>query len=507
MISPDFQKGAPNASPQIRNAIPSLSEDPGSAKLPDHSARGYWQPRTWLILAVVGALGVAGTAAWLHYRDSLGAWNQGEPNPETQGVARSSQAVRVDVVHPKTGGMQRNFTQLASIQPFEYSALFAKVSGYLSVLNVDIGDKVKSGQELAIIDVPELHKAVEQAKAKLDEMRAQKKQAEARLISARAAVEASTSLLAQSKSELERTNAASTYRRKVLARITDLAKRRSVEMQLVDEEEDHYQVALADQRAAEAGVMLAQARLDESTAKVELAKADLEDAEANIRVAEADLGKDEVLANYTRITAPYDGVITERGFHRGDFIRSAADSTGIPLLTVARNDTLRVIVQIPENEVPYLNEGDPAAVWVDALGRGRMFHAPVARIAYAEDQRDRTMRAEIDLKNTDNSLVGGMYGHAIIQLAPATENLTIPSSCLVSQEGDSSATVYVILDGKAHRRQIRVGRDNGLELEVLSGLSPKDLVISRGVGNVTEGTEVSYEELQDGTDSPKSKEE
>ena len=138
--------------------------------------------------------------------------------------------------------------------------------------------------------------------------------------------------------------------------------------------------------------------------------------------------------------------------HPGTFIRSAAEGTSEPLLTVSRDDKMRTIVLVPDRDVPYCKVGQIASVELDALA-GRVFKAPVSRIADSEDLKDRTMRIEIDIENPDRALKDGMFGRAEILLENVITNLTIPSSCLLQRDGRGEAAILVVRDGEVHRAQ------------------------------------------------------
>jgi RND family efflux transporter MFP subunit len=207
-------------------------------------------------------------------------------------------------------------------------------------------------------------------------------------------------------------------------------------------------------------------------------------------VATAALEKAQVLAAYLQITSPYDGVITQRGFFRGDFIRSADQNSQIPLFTVDRTDVMRVVVQIPDRDVPYTRAGNPAVVEIDTVP-GIQFPGVVSRTADAEDQETRLMRAEIDLPNDKQLLRQGMYGIATIQLGTLAEAVRIPSSALVGEVKEHNGQVYVVKDGAVHLAPVRVGADDGVEMEVLRGLSLNDLVVSHPSGALYDGAKVS----------------
>jgi RND family efflux transporter MFP subunit len=200
------------------------------------------------------------------------------------------------------------------------------------------------------------------------------------------------------------------------------------------------------------------------------------------------------MASYTKIEAPFDGVVTFRGdgIHKGAFIRSASDGNSEPLLAVATTDRMRTIVLVPDPDVPFCNVGDPAIVKIDALG-GRIFKGKVSRVADSEDLKDRTMRVEIDLPNDHGLLRDGMYGRAVIELEPPSQNLTIPSTCLIEQNGHGDGAVFVVRDNKVERAKIRVGKDSGLWVEVLSGLTENDQVIAQITPSISEGIVVKPE--------------
>jgi RND family efflux transporter MFP subunit len=418
-------------------------------------------------------------------------------------------AIRVEVIRPHPGGLERVSTQPGTVRPYESVDLFAEVSGYLKKQTVDIGDRVKKGQVLAEIDVPELEKQVEkwaasvqQAQARVQVMEASKKRAEAEW-------EAAKAQIPQSEAALAAAQAMSRFRQKSLRRIEDLFRQASVDERLVDEKEDQRDAALATERAAAEGVVSAKCQEVAARAKIDQAKADVADAQAKVLVAQAELDQARVMVGFARITSPFDGVITHREMFPGAFVRSAKEGGLTPLLSVDRTDKVRVVVQVPDRDVPYTDPNDPATVEIDALP-GQVFHGAVSRIASAEDQQSRLMRVEIDLPNPEGRLRDGMYGRVTITLEKgAPDLLTVPSSCLVNKTDKGEGTVYVVRDSKAHLVPVRVGMDNGVDTEVLKGLKPGEEVINNppsGIEDgvpvtvaVVEGTPVSAEPNKNGT--------
>lgn len=451
-----------------------------------------WGRARWLVLAgVVAVLGGGGALYWSY--PSHGHTQQ-EAKTSSNAHPESSRVLVVQVVKPRQGGTERITDQPGTIRAFERATLFAKVSGYLKELKVDRGDRVKKNQVLAEIFVPELDVAVLQAKASLQHSQALATQAEARVKTALAGVQAAEAKRNQAVSTLEEMVASRQYRKKALDRMTELARRNAVEQRLVDESEDQYMASQASEHAAQSGIQTAEAQIAEAKAAVGLAEADLATAKAEITVSEANLERARVMVSYTRIESPFDGVVTNRGdgIHPGSFIRSAADGNSEALLAVATTDKMRTIVLVPDPDMPFCNVGDPATVKIDALG-GRNFKGKVNRTAESEDLKDRTMRVEIDLPNDQGLLRDGMYGRAIIELEPASKNLTIPSTCLIEQDGQGNGAVFVVRDGKVKRVQIRVGKDSGLRVEVLSGLTENDEVIAQITPSISDGVAVKPE--------------
>ncbi len=449
--------------------------------------------RIWVVVLIV-VVGLAGAVYWARVEGRGAETHRKGQGTEAGGSA--SGAMPVEVSQPHKGGIERTTEQAGSVHAFEHADLYAKVSGYLKIQNVDIGDKVKRYQVLAEIDDPEIFKAVDQAKAALDQSKAKVKIAEARIKAAEADVKASQAMVIQAQVGVVTQEANVTLRTKQLARIQGLVQREAVEEKLADEEQDKFEGAKSAERYARAAVLSAQAQEASKAAAVEQAKADLTDAKASIEVAEANLSKAEVMASYTKITSPYDGVVTRRTYHRGDFVRSAVEGDVLPMLAVARIDHMRVVLPVPDVQVPFVDRGDPAVLRIVALP-GEEFRGVVSRFAETEDPESRNMRTEVDLPNPTGRLKEGMYGRITISLQKANpDSVTVPSSALIRQDNRGEGSVFVVRDGKARKVVVRVGSDNGVTVEILDGLTPDDRVISRYNGAIADGTPVAPQPAQ-----------
>ena len=175
-----------------------------------------------------------------------------------------------------------------------------------------------------------------------------------------------------------------------------------------------------------------------------------------------------------------------RHFHRGAFILAADQGGTVPLLTVARTDMMRDVIQVPDTDVPYVNKGDKATIEIDALP-GKKFVGEVSRIATAEHPRQKTMRVEVDLPNPDDLLREGMYGGATIELEHPSNALTVPSSALVEKGDNQHGKLHVVRDGKIRLLSVTLGQDDGRHMEIVKGLEPNDQVVVSVRGTIEEG--------------------
>ena len=465
-----------------------LAELPGPrsgsrATRPDSRRRTF--PRI-----VVGALIVLSGLAGGFY-----LFERGGPKPaDHQGKGpverHSAVGIPVEATTPRPGGIERKTTQAGSVHAFEHASLYSKVSGFLKVQNVDIGDRVKQGQVLAVIDDPEVDEAVQQNVASLAQSKARVAVAQESVKSAEAEKGAAEAMVTQAEADIVAKVSNRELQDKQLKRIASLVARGAVEDKLEDEQKDRFDVATADLGFARAVVLSAKAVVLSKAALIGKAKADLDEARANVEIAEANLAKARVMQDYTRITSPYDGVVTLRSFHRGDFVRSASEGGDVPLLAVARTDKMRVVLPIPDTDVPYVDQGDPAVLRMDALP-GMAFQGVVSRYSESEDSSSRNMRTEVDLPNPDGKLREGMYGRVTVILQPAAKDaVTIPSSALIDQTGTGQGNVFVIRDGKSRRVAVQVTKDNGVDAEIVNGLTVDDHVIVSYNGTVADGTPV-----------------
>jgi multidrug efflux pump subunit AcrA (membrane-fusion protein) len=265
-------------------------------------------------------------------------------------------------------------TAPATVQAFFTTELYAKDSGYVSHVNADIGDHVQEAQVLAVIDDPEIQAQYEKGLAGVQEAKAALEVAKRQLIGLQA--DRALQLL-------------------TLRRQKELFAGKAATAQTMDE---------------------ANAKEQASEANVETGQANIALAEANLQAAEAESQRLQALLNYTRIVAPFAGVVTQRRANPGDLIQATTASPTGALFTLQRLDTVRVLADIPEVNAVDIRPGWSATVRLYAMPE-HVVHGVVTRVASALDAASRTMRVEIDLANPEQTMLPGMYAEVTLGAA------------------------------------------------------------------------------------------
>lgn len=237
---------------------------------------------------------------------------------------------------------------------------------------------------------------------------------------------------------------------------------------------------------------------------------DVDMAYAKFLEAQASVGTLQTLIGYTKIIAPFDGVVTGRFADPGALIRAGGGDIGVdetsglispgategagghrdgggPILTIAEIDKLRVYVYVPENSYPYIHDGTPATLHFDEFP-GRVFEGKVARYASSLDLATRTMLTEVDIDNPHRLVYPRSYAHVTIGLVRHPDALSVPVAAL----GGSAASpkLTVVNDGRLAQIPVRTGINDGSYVEVISGLSPDSLVVATYSSGLASGTQV-----------------
>jgi RND family efflux transporter MFP subunit len=270
----------------------------------------------------------------------------------------------------------------------------------------------------------------------------------------------------------------------------------------VEAARSHAQAAWEDGRVCQRDIEAArqQVRVSDNQrraliAQVRVADAQIVAAHMQSQGSRSGMAAAAALAGYTRIIAPFDGVVTERLADPGSFVQNAAanQASARAIVKVVRDQTVRVMIPVPENDLPFIRRGQPARLVTDAYPQ-RLFRGTVSRFASAVEPRSRTMLTEVDVPNPDRRLRPGLYTRATLVLEVHHNALSIPSAGVMGQE--DKRFVYTVTGGHAHRTPVTVGVDDGTTAEITSGLSPGSAVVLVGRDTLVDGAAVKAAPVQ-----------
>lgn len=410
-----------------------------------------------------------------------------KPPAPTRRGARVERLPRLEVVQPERKRLVRRLEVSAVVEALKKVELCTRVTGVVSELDdkMDIGRAVRKGEVLCRLAVPELEVDKACKEALLEQAKKQETLAQASLVFARREVE-------ESQAEDKRFEADVQFSRQRYVRIHELVRQRAQEVAVEQE-------AQRQLEAAQAALASNRVRTVKRQAKVEAAVADLDLSRQKIRSAELDVKRMSELIGFATIVAPFDGVITRRSVDPGAIIKDP----GTPLLTVMQMDRVRVLLDVPQRDVPYLNsreqnpnsdgKGDPVLIRLPSLAevyRNGEVTGYVTRVGRSLDPVTRTMRAEVEVENPDLHLRPGMYGTASILVEDRSNVLTLPASALL-RRGEGLVEVYQVANptgegderrGVLKRLPVILGIDDGKEVEIRQGLRGDELIVLRSNG-------------------------
>jgi RND family efflux transporter MFP subunit len=397
----------------------------------------------------------------------------------------SAPTLRIETVTPTRRTIRQTLELPGRIDAFESTAIHAKIGGYVKSWSANIGDRVKKGQVLAILEVPEAVAEVEQKRAAIDQAKARRDQAEAAVKVARAEVQTAEAKIVEARAGVRRAKSDVSRWQAEVARVEQLFRERAQTGSLLDETRNKLRAAESAEEEVGAQIQSAEAARTQGLAALEKARADSSAAVAGIEVAQADLHHAEALLAYTRIVAPFDGIVSRRDIDTGDL--TTPGRQGEPLFVVDRSDLLTLVLGVPERSAPKVKTGASVAIRVDALP-GMSLVGKVARTAHALDARSRTLRVEVDLPDPEGLLHPGLYASGAIVLEERRDVLCVPSTALV-RVGDTVVCVEV-KDGKASRKSVQIGINDDSWTQITSGLSGTEQVVKANAGAVADGQPV-----------------
>jgi RND family efflux transporter MFP subunit len=342
----------------------------------------------------------------------------------------------VDVISAQPVGAVQRLVLPGQSAAWHTSTIYARVNGYVGKWFVDIGDAVHGGQVLALIETPDL---------------------DAQLAAARAQLRAGAAeeLVRKAEAELSRT----TYER-----WRDSPKG-VVSEQEREEKRADYQSAEARVKSAQADVALAQARVDQYAA----------------------------LAQFKQVTAPYDGVITNRDIDIGNLVTAGSTSATTPLYVMTQNDPIRIFVDVPQSAAADLIDGSTVVQVQGGRAGAREYTAKLTRTSHAVDLQARTVRAEVDLPNASQQFVPGMYLKVAFALAPKGL-VQVPAAALLFR-ASGPQVAQVDASGRLSFRNVTIARDDGSVVELATGVAPGDHLALNVSSQIRDGERVSARDL------------
>jgi membrane fusion protein (multidrug efflux system) len=206
-----------------------------------------------------------------------------------------------------------------------------------------------------------------------------------------------------------------------------------------------------------------------------VAKQTADDSQAVMREAKEALNQLIATKAYEIVDAPFDGIVTARNVDPGALIPQATTSTtpGTPIVSLATLTPLRIYADVPQSAAPFIKDGDQVSITVQEYPR-RTFPGTVTRHPDALDLATRTMRVEVDLDNHDTALLPGMYAIVALAVATPSDVAMVPDDALIFHGG--KVLVPVVRDQHMHLAEVTLGYDDGVNVEVLSGISDADIV-------------------------------
>jgi len=361
----------------------------------------------------------------------------------------------VAVAQVKAEDLSHSLKLTAEFKPYQDVDVMAKVAGYVKQINVDIGDHVTQDQLLATLEIPEMGDDLKRAQANL-----QRSQAEVQ----------------RARDELERAKSAHDMAHAWYVRLNTVSQKQVglVAQQEVDDLHSKDLVAEAQVSAANSALAAAQQQ---------------------VSVSQAEQDRVNTMMEYTKVTAPFTGVVTKRYADKGSMIQAgtASQFQAMPLVKLAQNDRLRLILPVPESAVPTIHLGQAVEVRVPSLNRS--FPGKVIRFANQLSLQTRTMDTEVDVENPDYVLMPGMYAEVNLTLSRHTDVLAVPVTAVdVDGEGDAATktgrVMVVTHNNRVEARKIDLGMETASEIEVLSGLNEGDMVVIGSRTGLQPGAEV-----------------
>ncbi len=371
----------------------------------------------------------------------------------TDRVQANGPAVTVGVTKVVKKSLGRKLTVSSELVPFQEIDVYAKESGYVKKLMVDYGTHVKAGQVMAVLEIPEL---------------------EAQLQEDQAEIKNAANQVTRAQHELARYQAQYNALHLQYTRLNSVFQSQPgiVAQQEVDD---------------------AQGKDIAASSQVDAGQASLEAAQSQLAVSKAKLSHDQSLFDYSKITAPFSGVVTERYANLGTLVQAGTNSQAAPIVKLSEDDLFRLVIPVPESYVRYIHIGDPVDVRVPSLSK--TFPGKVARFSVDVKEATRTMHTEVDVKNRDRVLMPGLYADADVALEHRDDIPTVPLQA-VNHEGNKTTVFVVGKDSELEDRPVTLGLQTANDAEVVSGLAEGEEVVVSDRSGLKSGETVHPQVVQ-----------
>jgi len=350
--------------------------------------------------------------------------------------------------------LRRQLTLSSELVPFQEIDVYAKESGYVQKLSVDYGTHVKTGQVMAVLEIPELEAQLQQDQAEIKNAGNQ---------------------VTRAQHELDRYQAQYKALHLQYTRLNGVFQSQPgiVAQQEVDD---------------------AQGKDLAASSQVDAGQAALEAAQSQLGAVKAKLVHDQSLFDYSKITAPFAGVVTERYANLGTLVQAGTSSStqAMPIVRLSEDDLFRLVIPVPESYVRYIKVGDPVDVRVPSLNR--TFPGKVARFSVDVREDTRTMHTEVDVSNPQRVLLPGLYAEAELNLEQEHDVPTVPIQAL-NREGEKTTVFLVGGNGVLEDRTMQVGLETASDVEIVSGLNPGELVVVSDRSGLKAGEKVYPQEV------------
>ncbi len=351
-------------------------------------------------------------------------------------VQASEPAVTVGTARVVNKSLGRQITLSSELVPFQEIDVYAKESGYVKKLTVDYGTRVKAGQVMAVLEIPEL---------------------EAQLQEDQAEIKNAVNQVSRAQHELYRYQAQYKALHLEYTRLNGVFESQPgiVAQQEVDD---------------------AQGKDLAASSQVDAGQAALEASESQLAVAKAKLAHDQSLFDYAQITAPFSGVVTERYANLGTLVQAGTGSStqAMPIVRLSEDDLFRLVIPVPESYVRFIRIGDPVDVRVSSLNR--VFPGKVARFSVDVREDTRTMHTEVDVPNPQRVLLPGLFADAELVLDRKVDVPTVPVQAL-NHEGNKTNVLVVNANGELEDRPVELGLQTSSDAEIVSGLKVNEQVV------------------------------